>query len=289
MGCHADIPYPAWKWSSFEPVKGDSIKIIGWKSAFGRVIIYRMAQTNFGEETYERQVSEYEAELAVYRDAAERNLAMRHGISVEEYRRRAKVWMQRFVEVSERIQNDKELLENMRNIRPLDVGCLQHREMDFWQYAETGTFPDQAALEHLRACKRCADALNQGRERYLGILPTAVCLSDEECALVEQTGKLPPSRFRHVKRCYRCLARFEHRRQRHFENPAGPDCLTEDDRHVIHSSGEVPEHRRAHLASCERCKKEAKRQRNVYIDNLIPVPPHPRRRLKSLRKREEVS
>jgi len=175
-------------------------------------------------------------------------------------------------------------LDKIRDTKSFNVGCLEHTEMDFWEYAETGTLSDQPALEHLKRCDECSKFLNQGHGRYLSVSHKPECLSDEELALVEKTGKLSHERFQHTKRCYRCLTRFENRRKKHFENAPGPDCLTKDDCHVIHSTGEIPGHRKNHLTSCERCSKEARRQKNIYIDNLVPIPPYPKRRLESLKK-----
>ena len=280
--CFQSILYSAWKFKSLEPEKGDSVKILGWKNIFGRGLLYRLIETNFGEETYERQMLEYEAEQAEYLRAISLNHAMRDNLSVEEYERRAGIRTKRFLARMEKVEKS-DWFGKIHDVESLDSGCSEYIEMDIWQYAETGTLPDLDALDHIKECTECFGYLNKARENYLAVLPKTKCLSNEDIIAVEKTGKLPPHKFKHTKHCYSCLVRFENSRNRHFKGGHGLDCLTPDDCHTIQSTGDVPQVRREHLKHCECCRRKAKTLHNVYIDYLVPIPPLPKRRLESFK------
>src|SRR3990167_8261246 len=116
--CHTSVPATAINLDSgIEPQNGDSIKIIAWKTIFGRTVIYRLIQTNFANEFAVPQLQQEKDEWEAYGDASDRREAMKRGLSLEEYRKAEKEEEIRYA--AEQLElSSEEVIENKYNEIP---------------------------------------------------------------------------------------------------------------------------------------------------------------------------
>lgn len=85
--CHTAIPEKAFRLSSVKPVKGDSVKIIGYKNIFGWVRAYKIVSTNFAKKFAEKQFAKEEREQKEHDEAFDQRMALHEGFSsVDKYR-----------------------------------------------------------------------------------------------------------------------------------------------------------------------------------------------------------
>ncbi|MDP3696895.1 MAG: hypothetical protein Q8R55_02575 [Candidatus Taylorbacteria bacterium] len=250
--CHTSVPATAINLDSeIEPQNGDSIKIIAWKTIFGRVMAYRFIRTNFVDEFAVQQLQKEDDEWRVYGDASDRREAMKRGLNLEEYRQ---------VEKEESIQYAARQLE----LSPEEV--VEHKYNELPQFMlpmikklvkELGRQPtrEEISVEH----KIDFDDM---MER---IRSTPV--EDDECMeynhLYEHrnlyneyitTGTSSNQKLtEHLAECKKCLSDFTEMRERFLKSDS-PDCLTFGELGTIRVSGLEPENRKDHISKCYHCR-----------------------------------
>ena len=150
------------------------------------------------------------------------------------------------------------------------------------EYIATGASSNQEFTEHLAECQACLSDLTKRRGEFLSS-NSADCLTVNEQEAIRKTGLEPQNRKDHTDKCYHCWIVLRECEEEHLSSQSGPECLTRDNLHTIHTTGEIPDICKPHIENCLRCHKEAEKNRDAYIDQVIPQPKLPKRRFESIR------
>lgn len=288
--CHICVPATAINLDSkIEPQNGDSIKIIAWKTIFGRVMAYKLVRTNFADEFAEQQLNKEDDEWKTYWDASDRREAMKRRLNLEEYRQ-----VKKEEEIQYAAEHKKDLADMRADMRefirstPMEnYGCMEyshlhvHRSL-YNEYITTGTSSNQKLTEHLAECSKCLSGFSEMRKRFLESHDPD-CLTAYEYSTIRISGLEPKNRKDHINKCYHCWILFSQCKEEHISSKPGPECLTKDNLHIIHTTGEIPEACKTHLINCLRCQKASDKHRGAFIDKVVPQPKLPKTRFKSIR------
>lgn len=249
--CHISVPATAINLDSgIEPQNGDSIKIVAWKTIFGRTAMYRLVRTNFADEFAVPQLQKEKDEWKAYSDASDRREAMKRGLGLEEYRQAEKEEEIQYAaeqlslspeEVVEHGYNKipqlmlrivKKLMKKLgRNPTRDEIWAAQKKDFDDI-LERVGSTPIDKSYDH-----ECVTFRHSGL--YNEYIATGVSSSDQEFT-------------EHLAECQQCLSNITKLRER-FLKSANPDCLTFGELGTIRVSGLEPENRKDHISKCYHC------------------------------------
>ncbi len=248
--CYATIPATAINLDSvIEPQNGDSIKIVAWKTFFGRVVMYRFVRTNFADEFVLPQLRQEKDEWEAYCYTSECRKAMKLGISLEEYRKARKE--EEIQYVSERLGlSPEEAVEHEYDKLPRSVLYIVKKLTE-----ELGRKPtrdeiwvkERKDLDDLKKCMMSISLEESDNPECLAFRYGNLC--DEYIV----TGVAPNREFsRHLAECSECLSHIMESRER-FLNSKSLNCLTADECDTIRISGFGPRDRKDHIGTCYHC------------------------------------
>ena len=248
--CHTSVPAQAINLDSgIEPQNGDSIKIIAWKTIFGRTVVYKLVRTNFADEFAVPQLQQEKDEWEAYGDASDRRNAMKRGLGLEEYRQ---------AEKEEEIQYATEQLK----LSPEEV--VEHGYNKIPQFMlpmikklvkELGRQPtrEEISAEHKRDL---ADTMECIRSTPIDESYNHECVTFRHSGLYNEyiaTSASSDQEFtEHLAECQQCLSNITELRER-FLKSESPDCLTFGEQGTIRVTGLEPENRKDHISKCYHC------------------------------------
>src|SRR3989344_3348672 len=186
----------------------------------------------------------------------------------------------------------RELLKRIHAtpLKDLNLKCYDIGHEDRCEYVETGTFSDIEKVNHLSECQTCYELMDKMRVNFVNFQKTPECLTDDDKTLscdssyIRVTGMVPTGKEEHVKNCWRCYFVYERRKAEHLKDPSKPTCLKHTELVSVQAGNNLSEGSSKHIEHCLRCKNLYKKNRDIYIDSVIPMPQRPITRMKSIRK-----
>jgi len=248
--CHTSVPAKAINLDSgIEPQNGDSIKIIAWKTIFGRTVIYKFVRTNFADEFAVSQLQQEKDEWEAYGDASDRRNAMKRGLGLEEYRQAEKEEEIQYA-VEQLKLSSEEVIEHGYNKIPQFMLRIVKKLMK-----ELGRNPTRDEI-WAEQKKDTADMLERMRSTPIDESYNHECVTFRHSGLYNEyiaTGASPDQEFtEHLSECRQCLSNITELRER-FLKSESPDCLTFGESGSIRVNGLQPENRKDHISKCYHC------------------------------------
>lgn len=248
--CHTSVPATAINLDSgIDPQNGDSIKVVAWKTIFGRTVLYKFVRTNFADEFAVPQLQKEKDEWEAYGDASDRREAMKRGLSLEEYRQAEKE--EEIQYAAEQLKlSPEEVVEHGYNKIPQFMLRIVKKLMK-----ELGRNPTRDEIWAAQK-KDSDDMMERMRSTPIDESYNHECVTFRHSGLYNEyiaTGASLDQEFtEHLAECQQCLSNITELRER-FLKSASPDCLTNDERSVIRTSGLEPDNRKDHTSKCYHC------------------------------------
>lgn len=261
--CHGCVPVRA---INLDPKialrNGDSIKIVVWKTIFGRTVAYRFLRMNFAEEFVAQELQKETEEREIYHDILDRREAMIRGIGLEEYRR---------VKKEEKIQYAAEYLD----LSPEEV--VEHGYEELPRFSmhtvkklmrELGRKPTE---NEIWSEERRDIAEKRARMRLTPVEDySSECLEYRMSRLYDgyvATGTSSDDAFaEHLAECQQCFLDATEAREA-FLKSKGLDCLTADECNAIRISGRVSLYRKDHVNHCYYCSILCSQSRGEHLSS----------------------
>ena len=248
--CHTSVPATAINLDSgIEPQNGDSIKIIAWKTIFGRTVMYKLVRTNFADEFAIPQLQQEKDEWEAYGNASDRREAMKRGLGLEEYCQAEKEEEIQYA-VEQLKLSSEEVIEHGYNKIPQFMLRIVKKLMK-----ELGRNPTRDEI-WAEQKKDTADMLERMRSTPIDESYNHECVTFRHSGLYNEyiaTGASPDQEFtEHLAECQQCLSNITKLRER-FLKSESPDCLTADECGAVRTSGLDPRGRKDHTSKCYHC------------------------------------